>query len=211
MPRPDDPNHKRLERDVITFCSQCQIRTFAIPYHDIVDEPIKTLLANNQTLAANIVRTRADRHGIHEPTGLVFRWDAKTSRWSDDSDFGIEALPVLAAMMDYQTYGIHHVFCCRRVASGKDIGISAHTLIQQGTQRIQRIMFPQWRWRDNVEHPVWSSRFRNWIELLGIQTDIIHGECLQGSGDPVMAIHTNSCINHQELPSWQQCLIDLIS
>ena len=199
MPSVSDPRHANLEYNVNRHMTDCGGVTFAIPYHDVVDKSVRDMLSANESVSAHLVRTRADRHTIFE-SGLVVKWDAKTTNWKTGDNFCIEALPYLAACIESTNFGIDYLFCCER-RDRSNYGIIAGS---DAISRVRRIVIPTWRHTDDYE--TWAEMFRGIFKRYGVDIEIMPSPGARGSGDPLVAVQ----VDDGQLLGWQETINSIL-
>ena len=192
MARTDDRYHAQLERDVIEEFEKYGMRTASLTYHENMPEQLMGILRRNESIAAHVVRTRADRHAFNDQR--VVKWDAKTSTWKHGQDFAIEAVPLLCACVEAELFGCEYLFCCRR-HDGHEYGLLAG---KHAIGRVQRFLVPEWRHSNSYES--WRDWIRHILTVLDAKARVMQGDCSQGSGDAFAALHVD------DLPPWQDAI-----
>lgn len=194
MPNVNDPRHAAVieEAQAILHASGCLLADAG--YEHVYDGDFKTALSKCDTVAAHLIRTRADRLALLNDR--VLWYDAKTTSWKKNQDFPIEALPFLKACCDAKTFGIDYLFCCQR-NDGASYGLLAGV---KAASLIQRVLVPGWRRGDDVAR--WQTALQPMIDLLGCTARIFAGNCSKGGGDAFAAI----AIDATPIPTWQDMI-----
>ena len=196
MPSVNDPRHAAVIQEAQSLFSQGGWLLADAGYEHVYTGEFKTALSQCDAIAAHLIRTRADRIALHQDTGRVVWYDAKTTGWKKGQDFPIEALPFLKACCDAETFGIHYLFCCRR-RDGADYGLMAGC---SAVQMIQRLIVPEWRRGTDIDR--WRVLFQPILKSLDCNATIMPGNCTRGGGDPYVAL----AIDTDALPTWQDII-----
>jgi len=195
MPSTSDPNHAKLELRASEYLKSFGYTVCSLEYHQ--NECAKDLRFVD-TVGAHLIRTRADRVAYNQQH--VIRFDAKTCRWGDDSDFAIEAVPFWSACCEAAVFGMPHVFVCQRTRSGQEFGIIAGV---DAMQIASRTMIPS---RRSNSFESWADVSRACASLFDLNHTI--SKCKSnGSGDMFVVI--DNCYV-QQLPHWRDCFDEII-
>lgn len=198
MPSVNDPLHARVLEEAQRMLSEYGWLLADAGYEHVYTGQFKDALARCDAISSHVIRTRADRIALHEQTGRVVWYDAKTTRWKKGQDFCIEALPFLKACCDAETFGITYLFCCQR-HDGTEYGLMAG---KTAAQLIQRLIIPDWRRGNDTQR--WIDVFKPMLSYLDQHnTDIIpKGNCTRGGGDAFVAVYLDAA----NLPSWRDAI-----
>lgn len=133
--------HGKLESDIEDFLVELGFLTIALPYHEYLEEKLRTLIQYRFTPATLYLRSRADRFAFHPEILIDFEFDAKTHASKKYWDMTIEALPLISHLSKWKSHEIPCLYCYRDERAG-DKGFWIKEL-----PKIRCFMIPK-RWTD---------------------------------------------------------------
>jgi len=109
---PDNPNHRKLEDDVVDYLESKGYKTFSQPYHEVLGSGVVRILSNRYDPTALYLRARADRTAIHLSKCIQFEFDAKTHENKKYKDMTLELYPSVLHLRKARL-GIKCLYCYR--------------------------------------------------------------------------------------------------
>jgi hypothetical protein len=178
---------------VKVFCECCGFVTFALPYHEFLNDELKAIVSSRYTSAALYLRGRADKFAIHYADGDDFEWEAKTHASAERWDMTFEALPLAAHVSKWRTHEADTLYCYW----DKKAGHRGFMISQMPP--IQVIMIPL-GWTDTGRSYFERVCSRVFPDVKVIQLN----KRVRGSGDPFAIIAE---AEKSKLPDWHDLIL----
>lgn len=192
MPSTQDIYHEELMSEVADYLELCGYEFYSGDYGTAATLSTREELRGIMTVAATMLRTRADRVAVKE--GTVFEFDAKTKQ-NKCTEIAVEAIPVIYHILMDNWFGLRCVYGFRWAIRPElnDVGF----LVNSGFGLLVSsvVIF---EWREDMEET--NEFVRSKAPEFFPNAEIVVRKSCYGSGDPMVCVPIDA---HRKMPHWK--------